>query len=100
MALLLRGEMRFLWQHREGALQDLQEVADMSDISTEVGVAIIIQPHLQLLQVRIHALLQRAYIYCDTMETSRAQAECDKAIKLNSRYGDIYVQMAKVHLPW
>jgi len=30
------------------------------------------------------------------METSKAQAECDKAIELNSCYGDIYVQMAKV----
>lgn len=40
MALLLRGEMRFLWQHRNEALQDLKRVADMPDISAEVGVAI------------------------------------------------------------
>ena len=40
MALLLRGEMNFLWQHREEALQDLQRVTDMSDVSTEVRVAI------------------------------------------------------------
>ena len=46
--------------------------------------------------MRINALLQRAHIFCDSMETSEAQAECDKAIKLNSSYGDIYVQMAKV----
>lgn len=36
MALLLRGEMKFLWQHREEALQDLQRVVDMANISTEV----------------------------------------------------------------
>ena len=35
------------------------------------------------------------------METSKAQEECDKAIQLNSSYGDIYVQMSKVQwLPW
>lgn len=50
------------------------------------------------MQVRIHALLQRAHIFCDSMETSKAQEECDKALKLNSCYGDIYVQMAKVQL--
>ena len=44
MALLLRGEMQFLWQHREEALQDLQRVADMSDISTEVTVTIATTP--------------------------------------------------------
>ena len=31
------------------------------------------------------------------METSKAQEECDKAVQLDSSYGDIYVQMAKVH---
>ena len=36
MALLLRAEMKFLWQHREEALQDLQRVVDISNISTEV----------------------------------------------------------------
>ena len=36
MALLLRGEMKFLWQHREEALQDLERVVDTSNISTEV----------------------------------------------------------------
>ena len=36
MAMLLRGEMKFLWQHREEALQDLQKVVDMSNTSTEV----------------------------------------------------------------
>ena len=36
MALLLRGEMRFLWQHKDEALQDLERVANMTDISAEV----------------------------------------------------------------
>jgi len=40
MALLLRGEMHFLWQHREEALQDLNKVADMSDVGKEVGILI------------------------------------------------------------
>ena len=53
-----------------------------------------------IMQIRIHALLQRAYIYCDAMETSKAQSECDKAINLDRSYGDIYVQMAKVQLLW
>lgn len=83
MALLLRGEMNFLWQHREEALQDLQRVTDMSDVSTEI---------------RIHALLQRAHIFLDSMETSKAQEECDKALILNSSYGDIYVQMTKINM--
>ena len=48
--------------------------------------------------MRINTLLQRAHIFCDTMETSKAQEECDKAVNLNISYGDIYVQMAKVQL--
>jgi len=39
MALLLRGEMYFLWQYRKEALQDLNKVADMSDVGKEVGVS-------------------------------------------------------------
>ena len=38
MALLLRGEMHFLWQQRDEALKDLDKVADMSDVHKEVGV--------------------------------------------------------------
>ena len=38
MALLLRGEMHFLWQKRDEALKDLDKVADMSDVHKEVGV--------------------------------------------------------------
>lgn len=37
MALLLRGEMKFLWQHREEALQDLERVAEMTNTDTEVS---------------------------------------------------------------
>lgn len=40
MALLLRGEMMFLWQRKEEALQDLNRVAEMHDVDTEVRVAI------------------------------------------------------------
>ena len=49
-----------------------------------------------LMQIKINALLQRAHIFIDAMETGKAQEECDKAIELNSNYGDIHVQMAKV----
>lgn len=41
MALLLRGEMKFLWQHREEALQDLERVTEMSDVDKEVLVAMV-----------------------------------------------------------
>ena len=37
---MCKHEMKFLWQHREEALQDLQKVTDMLDVSTEVRVAI------------------------------------------------------------
>ena len=41
MALLLRGEMKFLWQHREEALQDLEKVTEMSDVDKEVIVTMV-----------------------------------------------------------
>ena len=42
MALLLRGEMRFLWQHKEEALQDLEKVANMTNIGVEVMTVTIV----------------------------------------------------------
>ncbi|XP_065888673.1 mitochondrial import receptor subunit TOM70-like [Dysidea avara] len=83
MALLLRGEMQFLWQHREEALQDLNRVADMSDVDKEL---------------RINARLQRCYIYCDSMETDQAQLECKRALELDRYYGDTFLLMAKVSM--
>ena len=41
MALLLRGEMKFLWQQREEALQDLEKVTEMSDVDKEVIVTMV-----------------------------------------------------------
>ena len=42
MALFLRGEMKFLWQQRKEALQDLKrKVTELSDVDKAVIVTMV-----------------------------------------------------------
>ena len=42
MVLFLRGEMKFLWQQREEALQDLKrKVTELSDVDKAVIVTMV-----------------------------------------------------------